>query len=52
MNAPQKVTSWLVAPGVALVRPAPRVDTRARKQAGARWLRAMRSRGPKNHVKV
>ena len=44
MNAPQKITSWLVAPGVALVRPAPRVNARARKHAAARWLKAMRSR--------
>lgn len=47
MNAPQKITSWLVAPGVALVRPAPRIDARARKHAAARWLKAMRTRDSK-----
>ena len=41
MNAPQKSSSLLVAPGVALVRPAPIVSVRARKRAGAKWLRAM-----------
>ena len=47
MNAPQKITSWLVAPGVALVRPAPRIDARARRRAAARWLKAMRVRDSK-----
>ncbi|OGA52736.1 MAG: hypothetical protein A3F74_25460 [Betaproteobacteria bacterium RIFCSPLOWO2_12_FULL_62_58] len=41
MNAPQKISSLLVAPGVALVRPAPTISTQARKRAAARWLKAM-----------
>ena len=47
MNAPQKITSWLVAPGVALVCPALRIDVRARKYAIVRWLKAMRARDSK-----
>jgi hypothetical protein len=30
-----------------LVRPAPRIDARARKHATARWLKAMRARDSK-----
>lgn len=41
MNAPQKLSSFLVAPGVALVRPAPIVNAQARKRASLKWLRAM-----------
>ena len=41
MNAPQKISSFLVAPGVALVRPAPIVSVRGRKRACAKWLKSM-----------
>lgn len=47
MNAPQKISSLLVAPGVALVRPAPIVSARTRKRAGEKWLKAMRAGLPK-----
>jgi hypothetical protein len=47
MNAPQKISSLLVAPGVTLVRVAPIVSVRARKRAGAKWLKAMCARSSK-----
>jgi len=47
MNVPKKITLRLVAPDVALVRPAPRMNPRTRKHAAARWLKAMRLRARK-----
>ena len=41
MNAPEKVTNLMVAPGVMLIRPAPKINVQARRRAAAKLLKAM-----------
>ena len=42
MNAPERITSLLIAPGVVLLNPGARVDLKARSKAAAALLRQMR----------
>ena len=46
MNAPERITSLLIAPGVVLLNPGVRVDLDARSKAATAILRQMRRAKP------